>query len=126
MIPLAYRSVTFRAASEWALNVLDVDSFFNLHQNLQEYCQLLHTKHLSFVAPIHVARFNRCTYYNVFRTSGLVESLGTLGTSNEAKAHEQFLDDISRQIKLVLAHLQPHNLHSFQSVLSKILEFGNL
>ncbi|KAJ5369964.1 uncharacterized protein N7496_006056 [Penicillium cataractarum] len=126
LIPLAYRSVTFRAASEWALNVLDVDSFFNLHQDLQECCHLLHTKNLSFVAPIHVARFNRCTYFNVFRTMGLRQSLSTLGTSNETKAHEQFLDDISRQIKVALAHLKPHNLRSFQWRLGTCIPAGFL
>ncbi|CRL30219.1 Cyclin-like F-box [Penicillium camemberti] len=35
LVPLVYRTLTFRAPSEWALNVLDTDSFFWNHPRSQ-------------------------------------------------------------------------------------------
>ncbi|KAJ5642317.1 hypothetical protein N7490_006317 [Penicillium lividum] len=126
MTPLSYSTLTFRAASEWALNILDVDTFFISHRQSGFGFNLQHTRNLSIFAPIQIARFNRCAYYNVFRASGLVRQSGVLGTSNEAKAHEQFLDDISRQLKLIFCHLKPDYLHSFEWRLGTCIPAGYL
>ncbi|KAJ5318300.1 hypothetical protein N7476_004720, partial [Penicillium atrosanguineum] len=114
-IPLLYRKVKFRAASEFALNVIDIDTFFHLHQFSQDACYLQYVRELSIYAPIVLCRFNRCTYFNVFRSAADMRGISTLGTSNEAKAHEQFLDDMSRQLQLVQVRLKPHSLRSLQS-----------
>ena len=116
LIPLIYRAVTFRANSEWALNILDVDSFFLRHGRPRAANYLQHTKHLRFYAPINLARFNRCAYYSIFRTAGLSPCSSTLGTSDNTAAHEHFLDDITEQLRLVFAHLKPDSLCTFQYV----------
>ncbi|KAJ5454976.1 hypothetical protein N7530_012745 [Penicillium desertorum] len=116
LVPLIYRTVTFRAASEWALNVLDIDSFFWNHAHSQPLCYLHHTRHLNIQAPIYIARFNRCVHHSIFRTSGLREASSTLGTSDDAKAHRHFLDDISEQMHLIFACLKENSLRSFQWV----------
>ncbi|KAJ5640339.1 uncharacterized protein N7484_008201 [Penicillium longicatenatum] len=126
LAPLSYRTLTFRAASEWALNVLDIDTFFALHRQSGNRFNLEHARNLSISAPIQIARFHRCAYYNVFRDSGLARRSGSLGTSNEAKAHEQFLDDISRQLKLIFSHLQPSYLLSFEWRLGTCIPAGFL
>lgn len=115
-VPHLYRTVKFRAPSEWALNVIDIDTFFRLHKVTRGPCYLQHTRELSISAPILLARFNRCAYFNVFRIAGQVGGVGTVGTSNEMKAHEQFLDDISRQLHFVQACLKPNHLRSLQYV----------
>ncbi|KAJ5593593.1 hypothetical protein N7537_010497 [Penicillium hordei] len=114
LVPLIYRTVTFRAASEWALNVLDIDSFFRNHAHSQPLSYLHHTRDLNIQAPIYIARFNRCVHHSTFRTSGLREASSTLGTSDEAKAHRHFLDDISEQMHLIFACLKENSLRSFQ------------
>ncbi len=116
MIQLIYQAVTFRATSEWALNVLDIDSFFLHHGRPLAANYLQHTKHIHFYAPIHLARFNRCAYYSIFRTAGLSPFSTTLGTSDDTVAHEHFLDDIAGQLNMVLAHLKPNSLRTFQCV----------
>jgi hypothetical protein len=116
LIPLIYRAVTFRATSEWALNVLDVDSFFLHHGRPQAANHLQHIRHLHFYAPINLARFNRCAYYSIFRTAGLSPCSSTLGTSDNTVAHENFLDDITEQLRLVFSHLKPDSLRTFQCV----------
>jgi hypothetical protein len=113
-IPLLYRTVKFRAASELALNVIDIDTFFHLHRFSQDACYLQYVRELSIYAPIVLSRFNRCAYFNVFRSTANMSGVSTLGTSNEAKAHEQFLDDISRQLQLVQVCLKPNHLRSLQ------------
>ncbi|KAJ5766705.1 uncharacterized protein N7511_004321 [Penicillium nucicola] len=126
LIPLTYRTVTFRAASEWALNVLDIDAFFSNQPHLQLSSYLQHTRQLSIQAQIHIARFNRCAHYSIFRTSGLTQTPSTLGTSDEAKAHRQFLNDISDQIQRVFACLEEDSLLSFQWGLGTCLSPGIL
>lgn len=113
-IPLLYDAVEFRAASEWALNIMDIDSFFQTHPTSRDKCYLQYTRKISITAPIVIARFNRCAYFNVFRDPTTGGSLSSLGTSNEAKAHTQFLDDISRQLQTLQFHLEPDKLHSLQ------------
>ncbi|OQD73136.1 hypothetical protein PENANT_c217G01220 [Penicillium antarcticum] len=126
LVPLIYRTVTFRAASEWALNVLDIDAFFSNQSHLQPFSYLQHTRHLSIQAQIHIARFNRCAHYSIFRTSGLTQNPSTLGTSDEAKAHRQFLGDISDQVQMVFACLKENSLLSFQWGLGTCLSPGIL
>ena len=104
--------------SEWALNVLDVDSFLLHHGHSRTASFLQNTRHLYIQAPIHLARFNRCAYYNIFRTAGLAQGPSTLGAADETRAHEQFLDDIANQLHVVLAQLKPDSLRTFQSVSS--------
>lgn len=116
LISIIYRRITYRSASEWALNVLDVDSFFHLHGLRRGHQFLQFTRHLQFCAPIYFARFNRCAYYNIFRASGCAGSASTLGTSDDAKAHAQFLGDVAEQLQWALVHLKPQSLQSFQSV----------
>lgn len=116
LLSVIYRRMTYQSSSEWALNVLDVDSFFHIHGHHRGAHFLRLTRHLQFWAPIYLARFNRCAYYNIFRASGCAESSSTLGTSDDAKAHAQFLGDVAEQLQLVLAHLKPQSLQSFQSV----------
>jgi hypothetical protein len=106
-----YRTIAFRAASEWALNVLDVGSFF-LHlgqPRATDYLQ--HARHLQIQAPFHLVRFNRCAYYNIFRTAGLPVSPNALGASDEATAHGQFFDYVKDQLQLIFTHLNPHSLN---------------
>ncbi|OQD77348.1 hypothetical protein PENANT_c113G11397 [Penicillium antarcticum] len=126
LVPLIYRTITFRAASEWALNVLDIDAFFSNESHLQPFSYLQHTRHLSIQAQIHIARFNRCAHYSIFRTSELTQTPSTLGTSDEAKAHRQFLDDISDQMQMVFACLKENSLLSFQWGLGTCLSPGIL
>ncbi|KAJ5142495.1 uncharacterized protein N7515_001282, partial [Penicillium bovifimosum] len=126
LVPLLYRTVTFRAASEWALNVLDIDAFLLSQSHLQSISNLQHTRHLGIQAQIHIARFNRCAHYSIFRTSGLTQIPSTLGSSDEAKAHRQFLDDISDQMQMVFACLKENSLLSFQWVLGTCLSPGIL
>ena len=116
LIPQIYRTIAFRAASEWALNVLDVDSFFLHLGHCRAADYLQHARHLQIRAPFHLVRFNRCAYYNIFRTAGLPESPTTLGASDEATAHEQFLDDVKDQLLLIFTHLKPNSLSTFESV----------
>ncbi|KXG45117.1 uncharacterized protein PGRI_096040 [Penicillium griseofulvum] len=108
LVPHIYRTIAFHAASEWALNVLDVDSFF-LH-----------------LAPFHLVRFNRCAYYNIFRAAGLTESPTTLGASDEATPHQQFLDDVKDQLQLVFTHLKPNSLSTFEWRLGTRVPMGVL
>ena len=112
--PLVYRTLTIRAADEWALNVLDVDSFFLHHEESQARGLLQHTKHLQIQAPIHHARFNRCAYYSIFRMAGLSEHSPANGASHEATIHQRFLRDIDQQILRIFACLKPNSLHTFQ------------
>ncbi|KAJ5642622.1 hypothetical protein N7490_006622 [Penicillium lividum] len=121
LIPLIYRTVTFRAASEWALNVLDIESFFLHHSHPPATSYLQHTQHLDIWAPIYLARFNRCAYYSIFRTAGLSGCSSTLGSTDDATAHAQFLEDIADQLQRVVAHLKPDSLRTFQSVLAYTL-----
>ncbi|KAJ5033089.1 hypothetical protein NUH16_003219 [Penicillium rubens] len=114
LIPLNYRAVTFRAASEWALNVLDIESFFVHHSHSPATGYLQHTRHLDFFAPMNLARFNRCAYYSIFRAAGPGCS-STLGVTDDAMAHAQFLEDIMDQLQRVVAHLKPNSLRTFQS-----------
>lgn len=118
LAPLIYQSVTFHAATEWALNVLDIDSFFLHHDRERATRYLQHTKRLRLQAPIYLARFNRCAYYSIFRMAGLSERSATLGVPNDAVAHGQFLHDIMEQLLQVFARLKPNSLRSFQWVLN--------
>ncbi|KAJ5531428.1 hypothetical protein N7527_004821 [Penicillium freii] len=93
LVPHIYRTIAFHAASEWALNVLDVDSFF-LHLGQSRS----HVRNLQIQAPFYLVRFNRCAYYNIFRAAGLPESPTILGASDEATAYQQFLDDVKDQL----------------------------
>ncbi|KAJ5753566.1 uncharacterized protein N7511_007719, partial [Penicillium nucicola] len=61
-------------------------------------------------APFHLVRFNRCAYYNIFRAAGLLNSPTTLGSSDEATAHRQFLNDVRDQLQLIFTHLKPNRL----------------
>ena len=103
LVPQLYRAVTFHVASEWALNGLNVDSFLLHHRHSQTASFLQNTRYLYIQALIHLARFNRCAYYNIFRMAGLAQGLSTLGAADETRAHEQFLDDIANQLHIVLA-----------------------
>lgn len=111
---LTYRTISFRAKSEWALNVLDIEAFLQSHIESDVRWYIHQIRNLEFFAPIHIARFNRCAYYNAFRNCIDSKCRGILGTSNEAKAHEQFLDDISRQVQIILENLQNDQLRSFE------------
>ncbi|KAJ5100801.1 hypothetical protein N7456_006853 [Penicillium angulare] len=124
LTPEVYRAVTFRAASEWALNVLDIDSFFRHHSKDTQH--LIHTRHLKIEAPIHLTRFNRCAAFNIFRAVGLDANLSTIGTTNNEKAHGQFLEDISDQLHLAFAHLRPNSLRPFTWRLGTCLPPGIL
>lgn len=116
LIPQIYRTIAYRADSEWALNVLDVGSFFlHLgHSRAADYLQ--HARHLQIQAPFHLVRFNRCAYYNIFRTAGLPASPNTLGASDEVTAHARFLDDVQGQLQLIFTHLKPNSLSIFEFV----------
>ena len=116
LIPRIYRTVSFCAASEWALNVLDVDPFFHHLGPSRAADYLQHTRHLQIRAPFHLVRFNRCAYYNIFRATGLPESPALLGASDEATAHQQFLDDVKDQLQLIFTHLGPNRLSTFELV----------
>ncbi|KAJ5346162.1 hypothetical protein N7452_004166 [Penicillium brevicompactum] len=126
LVPLIYRTVTFRAPSEWALNVLDIDSFFWNHTRLQGLSYLRHTRHLNVQAPICISRFSRCANYSIFRASGLTQASCTLGTCDEVKAHRHFLDDITEQMYSVFACLKENSLRSFQWGLGTCLPAGIL
>ncbi|KAI2736042.1 hypothetical protein DTO013E5_9197 [Penicillium roqueforti] len=126
LIPQIYRTIAYRADSEWALNVLDVGSFFlHLgHSRAADYLQ--HARHLQIQAPFHLVRFNRCAYYNIFRTVGLPASPNTLGASDEATAHEHFLDDVKVQLQLIFTHLKPNSLSTFEWRLGTCVPMGVL
>ncbi|KAJ5531453.1 hypothetical protein N7527_004846, partial [Penicillium freii] len=109
LVPHIYRTIAFHAASEWALNVLDVDSFFLYLGQSRSVGYLQH-------APFHLVRFNRCAYYNIFRAAGLPESPITLGASDEATAHQQFLDDVKDQLQMIFTYLKPNSLSTFESI----------
>ncbi|KAJ5366158.1 hypothetical protein N7541_000099 [Penicillium brevicompactum] len=126
LIPQIYRTIAYRADSEWALNVLDVGSFFlHLgHSRAADYLQ--HARHLQIQAPFHLVRFNRCAYYNIFRTAGLPVSPHTVGASDEATAHGQFLDDVEGQLQLIFTHLKPNSLSTFEWHLGTCVPIGVL
>ncbi|CAG8282413.1 unnamed protein product, partial [Penicillium salamii] len=126
LVPELYRDLTFCAISEWALNVLDIDSFFLRHGSSRASSYLQHTKNLHIEAPIHLARFNRCAYYSIFRTVGLSQSSSTLGASKNVTAHEQFLEDITVQLQLIFAHLKANKLVSFRWRLGTCIPMGVL
>ncbi|KAJ5216826.1 hypothetical protein N7468_009834 [Penicillium chermesinum] len=106
---IVYHTLAIRAESEWALNILDVEKFFGAHGG---------------AGSCMIARFNRCAYFNAFRNCAGHEQRGILGCSNEAKAHEQFVDDISRQVQLILSRLESDQLHSFRWRLGVCLPQG--
>ncbi|KAJ5409990.1 uncharacterized protein N7487_004349 [Penicillium crustosum] len=116
LVPHIYRTIAFHAASEWALNVLDVDSFFLHLGQSRSVGYLQHVRNLQIQAPFHLVRFNRYAYYNIFRAAGLPESPTILGASDEATAYQQFLDDVKDQLQLVFTHLKPNSLSTFESV----------
>ncbi|CRL31280.1 Cyclin-like F-box [Penicillium camemberti] len=126
LIPQIYRTIAYRADSEWALNVLDVGSFFlHLgHSRAADYLQ--HARHLQIQAPFHLVRFNRCAYYNIFRTAGLPASPNTLGASDEVTAHARFLDDVQGQLQLIFTHLKPNSLSIFEWRLGTCVPMGVL
>ncbi|KAF4768016.1 hypothetical protein HAV15_002970 [Penicillium sp. str.  len=126
LIPRIYRTVSFYAASEWALNVLDVDPFFRHLGPSRAADYLQHTRHLQFRAPFHLVRFNRCAYYNIFRATGLSESPAPLGASDEATAHQQFLDDVKDQLQLIFTYLEPNRLRTFEWRLGTCVPVGVL
>ncbi|CAG8244243.1 unnamed protein product [Penicillium salamii] len=126
LIPQIYRTIAFRAASEWALNVLDVGSFF-LHLGQPRAADYLqHARHLQIQAPFHLVRFNRCAYYNIFRTARLPVSPNALGASDEATAHGQFMDDVKDQLQLIFTHLKPNSLSTFEWRLGTCVPMGVL
>lgn len=110
--PIVYQSVTLRAASEWALNVLDVDTFFLYHDYGRAQAYLRHTKHLCIQAPIQVVRFSRCAYYSIFRMTGMNGC--SPDAMSEAVAHRHFLQDLELQVSRILSCLTPHSLRSFE------------
>ncbi|KAJ5837640.1 uncharacterized protein N7525_002828 [Penicillium rubens] len=99
LVPRIYRTVSFYAASEWALNIR---------------------------ALFHLVRFNRCAYYNIFRAAGLPESPAPLGASDDATAHQQFLDDVKDQLQLIFTHLEPNRLSIFEWRLGTCVPVGVL
>ncbi|KAJ5291493.1 hypothetical protein N7478_000744 [Penicillium angulare] len=111
LTPLVYRDIEFCAVNEWALNVLDVDDFFLHHCANVDYLQS--TRRVSIHAPVHIARFNRCVAFNLFRTSEPSKSCVSLGTTDEEKAHELFLKDIMSQMRRVFKGLRSNSLRSF-------------
>ncbi|KAJ5260657.1 hypothetical protein N7524_008681 [Penicillium chrysogenum] len=126
LVPRIYRTVSFCAASEWALNVLDVDPFFRHLGPSRAADYLQHTRHLQIRAPFHLVRFNRCAYYNIFRAAGLPESPAPLGASDDATAHQQFLDDVKDQLQLIFTHLEPNRLSTFEWRLGTCVPAGVL
>ncbi|KAJ5230968.1 hypothetical protein N7489_011676 [Penicillium chrysogenum] len=126
LVPRIYRSISFCAASEWALNVLNVDPFFLRFGPSRAAGYLQHARHLQIKAPFHLVRFNRCAYYNIFRAAGLPESPATLGASDEATAHQQFLDDVKDQLQLIFTHLKPNRLRTFEWRLGTCVPVGVL
>ncbi|KAJ5365277.1 hypothetical protein N7517_008163 [Penicillium concentricum] len=126
LVPHIYRTITFHAASEWALNVLDVDSFFLHLGQSRSVGYLQHVRNLQIQAPFHLVRFNRCAYYNIFRAAGLPESPTILGASDEATAHQQFLDDVKDQLQLIFTHLKPNSLSTFEWRLGTYVPMGVL
>ncbi|KAJ5855206.1 hypothetical protein N7455_009154 [Penicillium solitum] len=126
LVPHIYRTIAFHAASEWALNVLDVDSFFLHLGQSRSVGYLQHVRNLRIQAPFHLVRFNRCAYYNIFRAAGLPESPSILGASDEATAHQQFLDDVKDQLQLIFTHLKPNSLSTFEWRLGTCVPMGVL
>lgn len=98
------------------MNILDIESFFLRHGSSRASSYLQYTKNLHIEAPIHLARFNRCAYYSIFRTAGLPQCSSKVGASDDATAHEHFLDDITDQLQLVFARLKPNSLRAFRYV----------
>ncbi|KAJ5230957.1 hypothetical protein N7489_011665 [Penicillium chrysogenum] len=126
LVPRIYRTISFCAASEWALNVLNVDPFFLRFGPSRAADYLQHVLQLQIKAPFHLVRFNRCAYYNIFRAAGLPESPATLGASDEATAHQQFLDDVKDQLQLIFTHLKPNRLSTFEWRLGTCVPVGVL
>ena len=116
LVPFVYHSITFSAANEWALNVLNIETYFQHHQAAQPDHYLGHTRELCFSAPISIARFNRCACYNIFRVVEPLRSSVSLGASNDTTAHLQFSNDLSEQVDMCLRWLRPHYLRSFRYV----------
>ncbi|KAF3009278.1 hypothetical protein E8E15_002598, partial [Penicillium rubens] len=87
---------------------------------------LQHTQHLDIWAPIYLARFNRCAYYSIFRAAGLSGCSSTLGSTDDATAHAQFLEDIADQLQRVIVHLKPDSLRTFQWRLGTCVPAGLL
>ncbi|KAI2736050.1 hypothetical protein DTO013E5_9205 [Penicillium roqueforti] len=126
LVPEIYRDLTLCARSEWALNILDIESFFLRHGSSRASSYLQYTKNLHIEAPIHLARFNRCAYYSIFRTAGLPQCSSKVGASDDATAHEHFLDDITDQLQLVFARLKPNSLRAFRWRLGICIPMGVL
>ncbi|OGE46739.1 hypothetical protein PENARI_c124G04245, partial [Penicillium arizonense] len=57
---------------------------------------------------------------------GLPESPATLGASDEATAHQQFLDDVKDQLQLIFTHLKPNRLSTFEWRLGTCVPVGVL
>ncbi|KAI2787058.1 hypothetical protein POX_f07413 [Penicillium oxalicum] len=110
--PIVYQSITLRATNEWALNVLDVDSFFLHHDYGRAQDCLRHTRHLCFQAPIQLVRFSRCAYYSIFRMTGMDGC--SPDAMSEVVAHKQFLRDLELQVSRIFSCLNPHSLRTFE------------
>ncbi|CAG8064698.1 unnamed protein product [Penicillium salamii] len=102
LVPELYRDLTFCAVSEWALNVLDIDSFFVRHGSSRASSHLRHTRNLHIEAPIHLARLNRCAYYSIFRSVGLSQwrlgtciPMGVLNQGGYLSRHQKSLKRLS-------------------------------
>ena len=114
LVSMIYQSVTLRAASEWTLNVLDVDSFFLHHGSDHASQYLAHVRKLKVESPINLARFNRCAYYSIFRITGLPSSSSRTGSPGDLLAHAQFLSDIADQLQRIMVYVPRDSLHTFQ------------
>ncbi|KAL4891314.1 hypothetical protein BDV59DRAFT_194491 [Aspergillus ambiguus] len=112
LIPRLYKSVSFRAGSEWALNDLDIDTFFRRYWGPRTAQFLRHTRQVAVKAPVRLARFNRCMYYKTSHLPPATHGQLILGSPHEPTAHEDLMTDLSAQLGRVLTHLRPNTLHS--------------
>ncbi|KAF7589640.1 hypothetical protein BBP40_004013 [Aspergillus hancockii] len=119
LVPRLYSTLTFRAASEWALSDLNVDRVLESRGSGPPNLTFHHTRHVQVTAPFHFARFNRCAYHRI----GYASSLRAFG---EPTAHQRFLDTLSGQLRRAFVQLNPHTLRSFRWHLGTCLPAGVL
>ncbi|KAE8155472.1 hypothetical protein BDV40DRAFT_306971 [Aspergillus tamarii] len=107
-------TLLIRAASEWALDDLNVDRILASRNGRHGDHPFPHTRHVQVTAPICLTRFNRCMYHRIADATNL-------GALAEPVAHQQFLDRLASQLRQALLQLEPRALRSFRFVSTPIL-----
>lgn len=102
-------TLSVRAASEWALDDLNVDQILASRNGRYGDHLFPHTRHVQVTAPVFLTRFNRCMYHRIADAT----SIGALA---EPVAHQQFLDRLASQLRQALLQLEQHALRSFRFV----------